>query len=199
MKRLVLVLLLGSIAAAQAYYRDNSLLARVTVYWAGGGHGADRFSRQHKSATGMRLQRGHCAVDPRKIPYGSKVVMPDGTTLHAVDTGTAVRNRKAARKSGRTVYEKNAIVIDKFFETKRQALTWANSNPPFVNVKVIPPAAPSVATPNITNSQPIAFAPPAEAKPAGGASSNAMTIVNNGGTSGPTGGIIRNPLGHLGR
>ena len=200
MKRLVLVLLLGSIGAAQAYYRDNSLLARVTVYWAGGGHGGDRFSRQHKSATGMRLQRGHCAVDPRKIPYGSKVVMPDGTTLHAVDTGTAVRNRKAARKSGRTSYEKNAIVIDKFFETKRQALMWANSNPPFVNVKVIPAAAPSVATPNITNSQPIAFAPPPPAaKPAGGASSSAMTVVNNGGASGPTGGIIRNPLGRLGR
>ncbi len=199
MKRLVFLLLLGSMGAAHGYYRDNSLLARITVYWARGGRGADRYSRLHKSATGMRLQQGHCAVDPRKIPYGSKVVMPDGTTLHAVDTGTAVRNRKAARKSGRTTNERNAIVIDKFFETKRQALIWANSNPPFVSVKVLPPGASAVVTPSLTNSQPIALAPRAPAKPAGGASGNAMTIVNNAPAAGPTGGIVRNPLGRLGR
>ena len=126
-------------------------------------------------------------------------MLPDGSTLHAVDTGTAVRNRKAARKSGRTVTERNAIVIDKFFETKRQALTWANSNPPFVNVKVVPPAAPAVAKPNITNSQPIALAPPASIKPSGGVSSGAMAITNNAPATGPTGGIIRNPLGRMGR
>src|SRR5204863_272347 len=107
------------------------------------------------------LHVGHCAVDPKKIPYGSRVVLPDGTALAAVDTGTAVRNRKAARRSGHTSYERNAIVIDKFFENKRQALAWANSNPPFVSVKVIPPNAAPLATPNITNSQPIALSPPA--------------------------------------
>src|SRR4051812_37254992 len=118
MKRLALLLLLATVGAADGYYRDNSLLARVTVYWAHGGRDADRYTRQYKSATGQHLQQGHCAVDPRKIPYGSKVVLPDGTALNAVDTGTAVRNRKAARKSGRTAHERNAIVIDKFFETK---------------------------------------------------------------------------------
>src|SRR5207244_5527278 len=106
-----------------------------------------------------RLRQGHCAVDPKKIPYGSRVVLPDGTTLSAVDTGTAVRNRKAARGSGRTNYERNAVVIDKFFETKRQALAWANFNPPFVSVKVIPPNTATVAKPNITNSQRIALNP----------------------------------------
>jgi 3D (Asp-Asp-Asp) domain-containing protein len=182
-----------------AYARDNSLLARVTVYWARGGQGSDRYTRQHKSATGQRLQQGHCAVDPRRIPYGSRVVLPDGTTLSAVDTGTAVRNRKAARRSARTTDERNAIVIDKFFETKRQALTWANSNPPFVSVKVIPPNAPAVSKPNITNAQPIALTPPAPAKPATDGSTGAMTIANNAPVTGPTGGIVRNPLGRLGR
>lgn len=182
-----------------AYARDNSLLARVTVYWARGGHGSDRYSRQHKSSTGQRLRQGHCAVDPRKIPYGSRVVLPDGTTLSAVDTGSAVRNRKAARKGGRTINERNAIVIDKFFETKRQALTWANSNPPFVSVKVIPPNAPAVSKPNITNGQPIALTQPTTEKPATGGSTGAMTIANNAPASGPTGGIVRNPLGRLGR
>jgi 3D (Asp-Asp-Asp) domain-containing protein len=199
MKRLVFLLLLSTICAAHGYYRDNSLLARVTVYWAGGGRGSDRYTRLHKSATGQRLQQGHCAVDPRRIPFGSKVVLPDGTTLHAVDTGTAVRNRKAARKAGRTQTERNAIVIDKFFETKRQALMWANSNPPFVNVKVIAPGAPVVAKPNITNSQPIALAPPPPTKPTGGVTPVTMAITNIVPAIGPTGGIIRNPLGRMGR
>jgi hypothetical protein len=182
-----------------AYARDNSLLARVTVYWARGGHGSDRYTQQHKSATGQHLQQGHCAVDPRKIPYGSRVVLPDGTTLNAVDTGSAVRNRKAARKSGRTINERNALVIDKFFENKRQALMWANSNPPFVSVKVIPPNASAVSKPNITNGQPIALTQPTTAKAPSGGSSGAMTITSNAPATGPTGGIVRNPLGRLGR
>ncbi len=196
MKRLTLLLLLVTMGAAHGYYRDNSLLARVTVYWAHGGRGSDRYTQQHKSATGQRLQQGHCAVDPRKIAYGSRVVLPDGTTLNAVDTGTAVRNRKAARKAGRTADERSAIVIDKFFENKRQALMWANTNPPFVNVKVIPPNAPAVAKPNITTSQPFALTQPqATQKPVGGSSAAAATIINNT----PTGGVVRNPLGRLGR
>jgi 3D (Asp-Asp-Asp) domain-containing protein len=202
LKRTALILLMVVSAlpsAFGAYARDNSLLARVTVYWARGGHGSDRYTRQHKSATGLRLQQGHCAVDPRRIPYGSKVVLPDGTALSAVDTGTAVRNRKAARRSARTADERNAIVVDKFFETKRQALTWANSNPPFVNVKVLPPNAPAVSKPNITNSQPIALTPPAPPKTTSGGSTSAMTITNNASGTGPTGGIVRNPLGRLGR
>src|SRR5438045_3588744 len=138
---LVLVWVNSSFARDARPIRDNSLLARVTVYWAHGGRGADRYTRQHKSATGQPLHQGHCAVDPKKIPYGSRVVLPDGSALSAVDTGSAVRNRKAARRTGRTTYERNAIVIDKFIETKRKALAWARSNPPFVSVKVIPPGA----------------------------------------------------------
>ena len=202
-KQLALILMIAAMAIPSAFAResprDNSLLARVTVYWAGGGRGADRYTRQHKSATGMRLHVGHCAVDPKKIPYGSRVVLPDGTTLAAVDTGSAVQNRKAARRAGRSIDERNAIVIDKFFETKQQALAWANSNPPFVSVKVVPPNTPAVTAPNLTNSQPIALTPPQTAKPAGGGSTAAMTIISNAPTTGPTGGIIRNPLGRLGR
>ena len=202
MKRVVFVILFGATAAANGFTGDHSLLARVTVYWANGGRGADRYTRQHKSATGLRLQKGHCAVDPKKIPYGSRVVLPDGTALSAVDTGSAVRNRKAARRSGRTSYERNAIVIDKFFETKRQALAWANANPPFVSVKVIPPGAPAVAKPNITNSQPITLSPAAAAPTTTNAASAASSGVSAATTkvpAGPIGTIVRNPLGRLGR
>jgi 3D (Asp-Asp-Asp) domain-containing protein len=201
MKRLILLLLLGVIATANGFTRDNSLLARVTVYWAHGGRGADRYTRQHKSATGLRLHQGHCAVDPKKIPYGSRVVLPDGTALSAVDTGSAVRNRKAARRSGRTIHERSAVVIDKFFETKRQALAWANSNPPFVSVKVVPPGAPAVAKPNLTNSQPIALGPAAATTTnATPTTSTAPTAVTTTASAARTlGTIVRNPLGRLGR
>ena len=201
MKRLILLLLLSVIATANGFTGDNSLLARVTVYWARGGHGADRYTRQHKSATGLRLHQGHCAVDPKRIPYGSRVVLPDGSALSAVDTGSAVRNRKAARRSGRTVPERNAIVIDKFFETKSQALAWANSNPPFVSVKVVPPGAPPVAKPNITNSQPIALSPATTtmSNPVPARSPGAIATATNAQVSTPTGAIVRNPLGRLGR
>jgi hypothetical protein len=200
MNRFVLSFLTGLILVSNGSAANNPLLARITVYWARGGRGADRYTSLHKSATGQRLQQGHCAVDPRKIPYGSRVLLPDGTSLSAVDTGSAVRNRKAARGAGRTTVERNALVIDKFFETKRQALAWANSNPPFVNVKVIPPNAPAVAKPNITNSQPMVLtAAPAITNPRAGGSAGPMAVTSNPPTTGPTGGIIRNPLGRLGR
>jgi 3D (Asp-Asp-Asp) domain-containing protein len=118
--------------------REQSLLARVTVYWASGGRGSDSYTRRHQCSTGVRLRVGHCAVDPRRIPYGSKVVFLDGV-FTAVDTGGAVINRKAARRSGRTDSERNALVIDRFFETKGQALSWANAHPAFMTVQVIPP------------------------------------------------------------
>jgi 3D (Asp-Asp-Asp) domain-containing protein len=195
MNRVFLVILVGAALANNTFARENraprnnSLLARVTVYWAHGGRGADRYTRQHKSATGTQLHVGHCAVDPKKIPYGSRVVLPDGTTLAAVDTGSAVRNRKAARRAGRTSDERNALVIDKFFETKRQALAWANTNPPFVSVKVVPPNAPAVATPNITNAQPIALSSPAQtAVPV-----PATIAIASAGSA------VKNPLGRLGR
>jgi 3D (Asp-Asp-Asp) domain-containing protein len=136
MKRFIISFIFTLLFAPAGFAVEHSLLARVTVYWASGGGGSDPWTRQHKCATGARLRTGHCAVDPRRIPYGSKVVLPDGA-LVAVDTGSAVRSRKAARYSGRTSSERNAIVIDRFFETKRQALSWANAHPQFMNVRVV--------------------------------------------------------------
>jgi 3D (Asp-Asp-Asp) domain-containing protein len=138
MKRFLIAFILLLLLAPAGFAREESILARVTVYWASGGKGSDRWTRRHICSTGTRLQAGHCAVDPRRIPYGSKVTLPDGTLL-AVDTGSAVRSRKAARLSGRTAVERNALVIDRFFETKQQALSWAGRNPYFMFVRISPP------------------------------------------------------------
>ncbi|MEN3371379.1 MAG: hypothetical protein V7609_3522 [Verrucomicrobiota bacterium] len=138
MKRFLIAVGLVLLFAPAVSAREQSVLARVTVYWASGGGGSDRWTRRHICSTGARLQAGHCAVDPRRIPYGSKVTLPDGTLL-AVDTGSAVISRKAARRSGRTALERNALVVDRFFETKQQALSWARRNPYFMLVRVSPP------------------------------------------------------------
>jgi 3D (Asp-Asp-Asp) domain-containing protein len=138
MKRFLIAVGLVLLFTPAVFGGEQSILARVTVYWASGGGGSDRWTRRHICSTGAHLQPGHCAVDPRRIPYGSKVTLPDGALL-AVDTGSAVVSRKAARRSGRTARERSALVIDRFFETKQQALSWANRNPYFMFVRVLPP------------------------------------------------------------
>lgn len=90
-------------------------LARVTAYWAGEG---DYYTGRCISATGVRLHDGHCAVDPRIIPYGSVVEIAGVGKFLAVDTGSAVISRTAAREGGHTSEERNAIVIDLFFEDR---------------------------------------------------------------------------------
>ena len=161
MKRYALLALaILSVPTVQA--REQSVLARVTVYWASGGRGSDHYTRQHRCATGGRLRAGHCAVDPRRIPYGSQIIFPDRTKLLAVDTGTAVKNRKAARLAGRTVNERSAIVVDRFFETKQQALSWAGRNPAFMPIRVVVPdyrsrsSVSPVIPPTVANSAPAA-------------------------------------------
>ena len=138
MKRFLIAFVLLLLLTPAGLAREQSLLARVTVYWAAGGRGSDRWTRRHICSTGVRLAAGHCAVDPRRIPYGTRVILPDATLL-AVDTGSAVVSRKAARRAGRTALERSALVIDRFFETKQQALNWAGRNPYFMLVRVSPP------------------------------------------------------------
>jgi 3D (Asp-Asp-Asp) domain-containing protein len=118
--------------ATPAFAREESILARVTSYWASEG---SKFA-----STGRRLRSGHCAVDPKRIPYGSKVVFPDAICT-AVDTGTAVVSRKAARVCGRTASQLKAIVIDRYFETKREADAWTKAHSEFMMLRVVPAGA----------------------------------------------------------
>src|SRR5205823_6866253 len=118
-----------SLLASAALAREESILARVTSYWAG--------ESTKCASTGRRLCSGHCAVDPKRIPYGSKVVFPDAVCT-AVDTGTAVVSRKAARLCGRTASQLKAIVVDRFFETKREADEWTKAHSEFMMLQVVP-------------------------------------------------------------
>jgi 3D (Asp-Asp-Asp) domain-containing protein len=84
---------------------------------------------------GARLGEDHCAVDPKKIPYGSKVIFGDSECT-AIDTGPDVVKRKAARSLGHTTAERNAIVVDRFFESRQTALAWESTHPHFMMVRI---------------------------------------------------------------
>jgi len=121
------------LVATPVFATDSSLLARITVYWPGEG-------QVRACSNGARLRDGHCAVDPKRIPFGSRVQFPDAICT-AVDSGPAVVTRRAARSTGRTAAQKDAIVIDRFFESKEAALQWERSHPHFMTVRVLPPGS----------------------------------------------------------
>src|SRR5512133_2208868 len=114
MKRLITIAGLVLSFACQPFASERTALARVTVYWPGEGSG--------KSAAwnGARLREDHCAVDPKKIPYGSKVIFGDSECV-AVDTGPDVVNRKrppylqtklrAGTKRGSTIHDRFIIPL----------------------------------------------------------------------------------------
>jgi 3D (Asp-Asp-Asp) domain-containing protein len=131
MRYLVTTIGFAFLAATPILAAEDSLLARITVYWRAEG-------QMRACSNGARLHAGHCAVDPKRIPFGSQVLFPDAACI-AVDSGPAVVNRKAARATGRTASQRNAVVIDRFFESREAALAWESSHPHFMTVRVVPP------------------------------------------------------------
>ena len=105
-------------------------LARITAYWPG----EDRFTTRKQSATGMRLRDGYCAVDSRIIPYGSVVKIPGVGAYLAMDTGTAVISRKAAKESGHNREERSALVIDLYFPSRKAGEIFSREGPKFAMV-----------------------------------------------------------------
>ncbi len=116
------------LSASSLFAREESILARITVYWPGEG-------QIRACSNGARLRNGHCAVDPKRIPYGSHLIFPDAECV-AVDSGPAVVARTAARACARTPAQRSALVIDRFFESKEAALSWSRAHPQFMTVQV---------------------------------------------------------------
>ena len=52
-----------------------------------------------------------------------------GPSLHRGRYRNGGLSRKAARLCGRTASQLKAIVVDRFFETKREAMAWTNAHP----------------------------------------------------------------------
>jgi len=123
---------------------SNGRLARVTAYWSGEG---DYYTGRGISSTGIHLHEGHCAVDPRIIPYGSVVQIAGLGKYLAVDTGSAVISREAARETGHNPEERNALVIDLYFESRKDGERFAAYGPKFAAITWTSPSATGAATP----------------------------------------------------
>lgn len=90
MKLLILGFVIVLFLAPGAIASEESMLVHVTCYWRNEKSG-------HRAAwNGAHLRAGDCAVDPRKIPYGSTIIFPDVEGV-AVDTGPSVVSRKSLR------------------------------------------------------------------------------------------------------
>lgn len=103
-------------------------LARVTYYWPGNGGQVGNITSTGKPAVCGKT----VAVDPKIIPYGSKVEIPKmGKTFIAKDTGSAVKKRTASKR-----LKRDNIVIDVFCANKAVADRRIKKYPMFMTVIV---------------------------------------------------------------
>lgn len=134
MRKILVVALLGVLAqvhAANILVDPNpgkkpgkKIKVRLTAYWPGQDYWTSRF----KSSTGYTLKSGiSCAVDPKIIPYGSRVVI-NGRQFKAIDTGSAVISKKASRGK--------YPVVDLFFASETKAMRELAKLPKYAWVEV---------------------------------------------------------------
>ena len=106
----------------------KEIKVRLTAYWARGS-GTDSWSAKRQSSTGATLKPNRSvAVDPRIIPYFSKLYIPNLGFRFAHDTGTDVIRKKASHGK--------YPVVDIFFMTEKEAMKFVNNNPKIVKVAV---------------------------------------------------------------
>ena len=106
----------------------KEIKVRLTAYWAKGSD-TDSWSAKRQSSTGATLKPNKSvAVDPRIIPYFSKLYIPNLGFRFAHDTGTDVIRKKASHGK--------YPVVDIFFMTEKEAMRFVNNNPKIVKVAV---------------------------------------------------------------
>lgn len=106
----------------------KEIKVRLTAYWAKGSD-TDSDTARRKSSTGATLKPNKSiAVDPRIIPFFSRVYIPNLGFRIAHDTGTDVKNKKAS--GGKYP------IIDIFFMTEKEAMHFVNNNPKIVKVAI---------------------------------------------------------------
>jgi 3D (Asp-Asp-Asp) domain-containing protein len=106
----------------------KEIKVRLTAYWAKGSD-TDSWSARRQSSTGATLKPNRSvAVDPKIIPYFSKLYIPNLGFRFAHDTGTDVIRKKASHGK--------YPIVDIFFMTEKEAMRFVNNNPKVVKVAV---------------------------------------------------------------
>lgn len=75
-----------------------------------------------RTSIGKKVSRGVVAADPKKIPYGTKLEIPDWGVVEVGDTGGALRN------------DNKNIRIDLFHQTYKQAMKFGVKD---MNIKIL--------------------------------------------------------------
>lgn len=76
----------------------------------------------NKTSTGKQVSRGYAAADPRKLPYGTKLEIPNYGVVEIQDTGGALRN------------DGKNIRIDLFHNTYKDAMQFGVKD---IDVKIL--------------------------------------------------------------
>jgi len=106
----------------------KEIKVRLTAYWAKGSD-TDSDTAKRRSSTGATLKPNKSvAVDPRIIPYFSKLYIPNLGFRFAHDTGTDVIRKKASHGK--------YPIVDIFFMTEKEAMRFVNNNPKIVKIAV---------------------------------------------------------------
>ncbi len=106
----------------------KEIKVRLTAYWAKGSD-TDSDTAKRRSSTGATLKPNKSvAVDPRIIPYFSKLYIPNLGFRFAHDTGTDVIRKKASHGK--------YPIVDIFFMTEKEAMRFVNNNPKIVKVAI---------------------------------------------------------------
>jgi 3D (Asp-Asp-Asp) domain-containing protein len=106
----------------------KEIKVRLTAYWAKGSD-TDSDTARRRSSTGATLKPNKSvAVDPRIIPYFSRLYIPNLGFRFAHDTGTDVIRKKASHGK--------YPIVDIFFMTEKEAMRFVNNNPKIVKIAV---------------------------------------------------------------
>ena len=109
-------------------FPKKEIKVRLTAYWAKGSD-TDSDTAKRRSSTGATLKPNKSvAVDPRIIPYFSRLYIPNLGFRFAHDTGTDVIRKKASHGK--------YPIVDIFFMTEKEAMRFVNNNPKIVKIAV---------------------------------------------------------------
>lgn len=124
----MIILVSGCIPVQPVMADSSEITARITYYWPGGSGQVGT-----KTSTGnVAKSNKTAAVDPKVIPYGSKINIPMMQKVYvAHDTGSAVVKRTASRKLGR-----DNIVVDIFCSSRKEASYYIKKYPTFMKIKI---------------------------------------------------------------
>lgn len=106
--------LLGLIDTLKAENEElRTIRAKVTSYSPlDNRDGQQAQGNPNRSSTGRKVGRHLAAADPERLPYGTKLYIPEYGVVEIGDTGGALRK------------DKKNIRIDVFSETYEQAMKW---------------------------------------------------------------------------